>query len=132
VYIEESERALCFFTVASSNGHNFKSAIIWAVARRTASSPLTLYACAAAPANGTFTQLYSVPTGRWPNLGGHANIVPVVANGRVYVAAYKSLMIFGPNGATMYVTNPRNRHKISIGGNLWDLHVQSFCGALLA
>ncbi len=33
----------------------------------------------------------------WPNLGGNANVVPVVANGKVYVASYQSLMIFGPN-----------------------------------
>src|SRR5580658_2024404 len=56
-----------------------------------------LCALAAAAVNGTFTPLYSAAAGSWPNLGGNANIVPVVANGKVYVAAYKSVTIFGPN-----------------------------------
>jgi hypothetical protein len=63
-----------------------------------------LYAFAAAAANGTFKPLYSAPAGVWPNLGGNANIVPVVANGKVYVAAYKSLMIFGPNAPAAAAT----------------------------
>jgi hypothetical protein len=98
-YVQQSEQDPGFFTVISSNGYSLKSAIIWAVARPTASAPLTLYAFAAAAAKGTFKQLYSAPAGEWPNLGGNANIVPVVANGKVYVAAYKSLMIFGPDGS---------------------------------
>jgi hypothetical protein len=31
--------------------------------------------------------LFSQPAGWWPNSGGNANIVPVVSNGRVYVAS---------------------------------------------
>ena len=66
--------------------------------RATASAaPLMLYAFAAVPSSGSLKQLYSGAAGTWPNLGGNANIVPVVANGKVYVAAYKTLMIFGPN-----------------------------------
>jgi outer membrane protein assembly factor BamB len=105
-YVQQSVQDRGFFTVVSSYGERLYSAIIWAVARPTASAPLTLYAFAAKAANGTFKQLYSAPAGQWPNLGGNANIVPVVANGKVYVAAYKSLMIFGPNGspATAAVT----------------------------
>ena len=33
--------------------------------------------------------------GSWPNFDGTANVVPVVANGKVFVAAYRSLSIFG-------------------------------------
>lgn len=98
-YVQSSEQDPGFFTIVSSNGNRLNSAIIWAVARPTASAPLTLYAFAAKAAKGTFKQLYSAPAGQWPNLGGNANIVPVVANGKVYVAAYKSLTIFGPNGS---------------------------------
>ena len=98
-YVQQSEQDPGFFTVVSSYGERLDSAIIWAVARPTASAPLTLYAFAAKAANGTFKQLYSAAAGQWPNLGGNANIVPVVANGKVYVAAYQSLMIFGPNGS---------------------------------
>jgi hypothetical protein len=103
-YVQESEQDPGFFTVVSSHGENLNSAIIWAVARPTASTPLMLYAFAAAAANGTFKPLYSAPAGVWPNLGGNANIVPVVANGKVYVAAYKSLMIFGPNAPAAAAT----------------------------
>jgi hypothetical protein len=41
------------------------------------------------------TQLFRGAAGAWPNTGGNANLVPVVANGKVYVASYKELEIFG-------------------------------------
>jgi hypothetical protein len=98
-YVQNTIQDPGFFTVVSSNSRKAGSAIIWAVARPTSSTPLVLYAFAAMPVNGTFTQLYSSPAGQWPNLGGNANIVPVVANGKVYVASYQALTIFGPNGS---------------------------------
>jgi hypothetical protein len=89
-----------FFTVVSSNQRQAGTAIIWAVGRPTGTpATLTLYAFAATPAaNGTLTQLYSAPAGSWPNTSGNANVVPLVANGKVYVAAYKTVTIFGRNG----------------------------------
>ena len=51
-----------------------------------------LYAFDAA---NNLTQLFSAVAGNWPNTGGNANIVPVVANGKVYVASNKKLSIFG-------------------------------------
>lgn len=95
--VQQSEQDPGFFTVVSSHFGYLPSAIIWAVARPTGSTPLMLYAFAAVPSSGSLKQLYSGAAGTWPNLGGNANIVPVVANGKVYVAAYKTLMIFGPN-----------------------------------
>jgi hypothetical protein len=53
---------------------------------------VNLYAFDAA----TGAQLYSGVAGTWPNAGGNANIVPTVANGKVYVASYENLSIFGP------------------------------------
>lgn len=97
--VQQSEQDPGFFTSVSSHGGYLPGAIIWAVARPTGSAPLTLYAFAAEASGGTLKQLYASPAGQWPNLGGNANIVPVVANGRVYVASYGSLMIFGPNGS---------------------------------
>ena len=82
-----------FFTSVSSNGSAAGSAIIWAVGRPTGEgadpTAITLYAFAATPPSGatTLTQLFSAPAGSWPNTGGNANIVPVVANGKVYVAS---------------------------------------------
>jgi hypothetical protein len=41
------------------------------------------------------TQLFNGGAGSWPNVGGNSNLVPVVANGEVFVASYKQLQIFG-------------------------------------
>jgi hypothetical protein len=86
-----------FFTSVSSNGTQAGSAIIWAVGRPTsASTPdLTLYAFNGTAIDGSLPLLYSAVAGTWPNLNSNANTVPVVANGRVYVASYQTLTIFG-------------------------------------
>ena len=85
--------------MVTSNARKAGSAIIWGVGRPTSTTGLTLYAFSATPTNGTLNLLYSAPAGQWPNLGGNANVVPMVANGLVYVGGYKTLMIFGSNGA---------------------------------
>ena len=86
-----------FFTVISSDDDD--DMIIWAVSRPTNNSPanVSLYAFDAKPAGGssTLTQLFSGVAGSWPNTGGNSNIVPVVANGKVFVATNKQLAIFG-------------------------------------
>ncbi len=87
-----------FFTSVSSNGTTAGTAILWAVGRPNAPTTtfVTLYAYAAATASGgILTPLFASTAGSWPNIMGNANIVPVVANGKVYVAANKSLTIFG-------------------------------------
>ena len=92
-----------FFTSVSSNGTTAGTAIIWAVGRPfdPNTTHVNLYAFAATPSSGTLTQLFTSPAGSWPNTGGNANIVPVVAKGKVYVAAFQSLTIFGlTNGLT--------------------------------
>jgi hypothetical protein len=84
-----------FFTAVSSDGKS--NAIIWAVSRplTNTQNPLVwLYAFKATPAVGTLPQLFQSRAGSWPYLVGNANIVPVVANGKVYVASYKELDIF--------------------------------------
>jgi hypothetical protein len=89
-----------FFTSISSNGTTAGTAIIWAVARPSTKTPApaslmksvpTLYAFNAS----TGAQLFAGVAGAWPNSGANANIVPVVANGMVYVASYAQLNIFG-------------------------------------
>jgi outer membrane protein assembly factor BamB len=88
-----------FFTVVSSDERKAGTAIIWAVGRPTSTTGLMLYAFSATPVDGSLPLLYAAPAGQWPNLGGNANIVPVVANGLVYVGAYRTVTIFGPNGS---------------------------------
>ena len=92
-----------FFTSVSSNGTVPNTAIIWAVGRAACNQPtcssfhVTLYAFNATPSAGVLPQLWAGVAGSWPNTGGNANIVPTVANGRVYVASNKELRIFGIN-----------------------------------
>ena len=87
------------FTSVSSNGTQAGTAIIWATGRPVDSNPaaVTLYAFAAAPSGGTLPLLYSSQAGTWPNRTD-ADIVPVVANGRVFVASNLQLTIFGLGG----------------------------------
>ena len=84
-----------FFTAVSSDGDD--DIIIWAVSRPTNNSPadVSLYAFDGKPSGSTLTQLFSGVAGTWPNTGGNSNIVPVVANGKVFVATNKQLSIFG-------------------------------------
>ncbi len=83
-----------FFTSISSNGNS--NAIIWALSHplSSASPAITLYAFNPA-VNGTMPLLFSGPAGSWPNYKGNANLVPMVANGHVFVASNKQLQIFG-------------------------------------
>jgi hypothetical protein len=92
-----------FFTSISSNGE--KDMIIWAVPRPKAPGPVVLYAFQATqvpewgflPLNGRtdLAPIFQANAGNWVNPNGNANIVPVVANGRVFVASSGQLNIFG-------------------------------------
>jgi len=82
-----------FFTSVSSNGTQAGTAVIWAVSRPTNTSPANVLLYAFNAANGSL--LFSANAGTWP-IPGNANIVPVVANGRVFVASNQQLAIFGP------------------------------------
>jgi hypothetical protein len=91
-----------FFTSVSSDGRN-PGAIIWAVARPSyVPGNITLYAFTAEPTSngGQLSTLYQSPAGTWTATGGNANLVPVVANGQVYVASYAQLDIFGLLGSS--------------------------------
>ncbi len=106
------------FTSISSNGTLAGSAIIWTVRRPVDPNThdVTLYAFDPSTGATLFTQT----AGTWPQ-AGNANIVPVPVNGKVYVASYKQLAIFGigPAGATikrpLAVAQPlpAGRHRVS-------------------
>jgi len=84
-----------FFTAVSSNGQHENTQIVWAVGRPTSNPAyVTLYAFDAT--NGR--RLFVGKAGTWPNTNGDANIAPLVANGRVYVASFARLAIFGLSG----------------------------------
>jgi hypothetical protein len=57
---------------------------------------VALYALNGTATGKTLPLLYSAVAGTWSNLSANANIVPVVANGKVYVASDQLLTIFGP------------------------------------
>jgi hypothetical protein len=88
------------FTSVSSNGTQAGTAIIWAIGRPTDSNPaaINLYAFAATPSSGTLPLLFSSQAGSWTNVTANAGIVPLVANGHVFVASNKQLTIFGLGG----------------------------------
>jgi hypothetical protein len=88
-----------FFTSVSSNGNGNGSAnpIIWALSRPVSqsNSAITLYAFNPDAGGKTLTPLFHANAGAWPNYNGDSNQVPIVANGKVYVASNKQLQIFG-------------------------------------
>src|SRR6516164_9287566 len=89
-----------FLTSVSSNGTQAGTAVIWAVSRPTDTNPANVLLFAFDPAASSrpnnFYPIFSAIAGTWPNTGGNANIVPVVANGQVFVASNQQLGIFGP------------------------------------
>jgi hypothetical protein len=81
-----------FFTTVSSNG--IQNGIIWAIGRPDGTNSNAVYLFAW-DANTGNTLVHNVIAGHWPNTGGNANIVPVATNGKVYIASFTQLAIFG-------------------------------------
>jgi outer membrane protein assembly factor BamB len=101
------------FTVVSSNNH--KDAVIWAAGKPVDfdSGIFKLYAFDAA----TGKTLFRGDAGSWPFPENNATVMPIVANGRVFVASYKTLAIFGLGkgaaaAALPRVTPPNMRVKL--------------------
>jgi len=89
-----------FFTSISSNGTS--NPIIWALSRPTSAPAHPIYLYAFNPESvtkGTMQQLAKVRAGTWPNTGGNSNLVPLVANGEVFVASHNQLRVFGIKSA---------------------------------
>jgi len=88
-----------FFTAVSSNGTQANSQIVWVVTRPVRNSkPPLMYLYAIDPSAlkaGQSATLFSAMAGTWPHTFANSNTVPLVANGRVYVASYKKLVMFG-------------------------------------
>lgn len=85
--------------VISSNGTTPNSGVVWFVQKPATSSdrnpgtPVTLRAFAASDLT---KELVSIQAGTWTHaVNSNANIVPTVANGKVYVASNEQLQIFG-------------------------------------
>lgn len=102
-----------FFTTISSNGE--VNPIVWALSRSVTtdpSFPIYLYAFNPRSGGSTMVQLFQAVAGTWPSRNADANLLPVVANGHVFVATYKELEVFGmiPNaGAAHAAASKRAR-----------------------
>ena len=85
-----------FFTTVSSNG--LSNPIIWALGRQTFKTPpLSFYAFDPKAGGGTLTPIFSSSSssiGTWV-YNGNANLIPVVANGKVFIASGQQLTILG-------------------------------------
>jgi len=82
-----------FFTTISSNG--MATPVIWALSKDHDNN---IYLYAYDPdtqVKGIIKQIYQNIVGSWPIPSANANLVPVVANGKVYVASYQELTILG-------------------------------------
>jgi hypothetical protein len=88
-----------FFTSISSNGT--ATPIIWALSREHVSS-IYLYAFDPdSQKKGVMNQLLMGVVGTWIFPAANANLVPTIANGKVYVASYKQLTILGLSGSAI-------------------------------
>jgi hypothetical protein len=81
-----------FYTTISSNGSN--NGIIWAIGQPNSSTNNAMH-LNAFDANTGAALVTDVVAGYWPNTQANPNAVPVVTNGKVYVASYAQLAIFG-------------------------------------
>jgi hypothetical protein len=87
------------FTSVSSNGTS--NTLVWMVSRPESASKPDIYLRAFNPdSSSPMAALFWTVAGEWPHISGNANLVPVVADGKVFVASYKQLRIFGllPSG----------------------------------
>jgi len=85
------------FTTISSNGSS--NAIVWTLSHPLSQSQPKIYLYAFNPDSGkNLSPLFKGFAGAWQNTGGNSNLVPVVANGEVFVASNKQLQAFGLTG----------------------------------
>lgn len=83
-----------FFTSISSNATS--NTIVWALTRPLSKTNDGVTLVAFNPDAGKAMKvLFHGSAGAWPNYNGDLNQVPVVANGKVYIATNKQLRIFG-------------------------------------
>jgi hypothetical protein len=75
---------------------------------------VTIYDFHGTASGGSLPQLWSGPAGSWPNLGGNANLVATVAKGRVYVASFGQLQIFGLTGGTSAGPSTKRRTETHV------------------
>jgi hypothetical protein len=112
-----------FFTAISSNGQTANTAVIWAVSHPFDATK-DVYLQAFDPANGS-KQVYSAVAGTWARAGSSdSNIVPVVADGHVFVASYDYLSIFGLGAPASHIAYraPAPAQPVTLAGAPHQIH----------
>ncbi|HEY1660581.1 MAG TPA: hypothetical protein VGG14_19675 [Candidatus Sulfotelmatobacter sp.] len=83
-----------FFTSVSSNGT--ATPIIWGLSRPSGTiTNISLFAFQPDVGGTTMQTLYKGVVGTWPANASNTNLIPVVANGKVFIGSYKELVIMG-------------------------------------
>jgi hypothetical protein len=77
------------FPVVSSNGSTPGTGVVWAIERGDPTEQLVAY-----DAETLGDPLFKANAGDWSNRAG-SYLTPLIANGRVYVGAYKTVTVFG-------------------------------------
>jgi len=77
------------FPVVSSNGTTPRTGVVWAIERGDPTEQLKAY-----DAEHLDAPIFAANAGNWSN-GSGSYLTPLVANGRVYVGAYKTVTVFG-------------------------------------
>jgi len=107
--------------------------VIWATGRPVDFNPGTFKLYAFDAASGK--TLFKGDAGAWPFPENNATIMPMVANGRVFVASYKTLTIFGldngPAATLPRVAAPDMRAKLAPGEHEITGMVRAIDGAKL-
>jgi len=99
-----------FFTSISSNGTS--NAIVWALSHPYSAKDVGVFLYAFNPDSGSpMTRLFHGLAGHWPNFNGNSNLIPVVANGEVFVATNKQLQIFGLTTASKATSAASGKSK---------------------
>ncbi|HEY3636921.1 MAG TPA: hypothetical protein VGK90_02125 [Rhizomicrobium sp.] len=76
------------FPIVSSNGTTAETGVVWLI-RRASTEQIEAY-----DASSLGAPVFAANAGTWSN-GSRAYLSPTVANGRVYVGAYKTVTVFG-------------------------------------
>ena len=76
------------FPIVSTNGNTPNTGVVWVI-KRAATEQLEAYNAATLGA-----PIFASNAGNWSN-GSRAYLTPLVANGRVYVGAFKTVTVFG-------------------------------------
>lgn len=122
------------FTAVSSDSRKENTAVIWAAGRPVDFDPGTFKLFAFDATSGK--RLFAGDAGVWPFPDNNATVMPVVANGKVLVAGYKTLSIFGlsdsPAAPLPRAMAPDTRAKLAPGEHEIHGTVRAIQGTLLS